>query len=58
MSDLYTLSQKRILSAIKYEFIKLNDYNSDYSKVQAAYEAPMEPLSQDVYDALLNESWT
>jgi len=56
MSDLYTPSQKRILSAIKYEFIKLNDYNSDYSKVQAAYEAPMEPLSQDVYDALLNES--
>ena len=50
MSDLYTLSQKRILSAIKYEFIKLNDYNSDYSKVQA-----MQPLTDEVYNALLDE---
>ena len=41
----FTLSQKRILSAIKYEFIKLNDYNSDYSKV-------MEPLSEEVYASL------
>jgi len=55
MTDLYTLSQKRILSAIKYEFIKLNGYNSDYSKVQAAYEAPMQPLTDEVYNALLDE---
>ena len=55
MSDLFTLSQRRILAAIKMEFIKLNSYNSDYSKVQAAYEAPMEPLTDEVYDALLNE---
>ena len=58
MSDLFTLSQRRILAAIKMEFIKLNSYNSDYSKVEAAYEAPMEPLTDDVYRALLDESKT
>ena len=41
----FTLSQRRILAAIKMEFIKLNSYNSDYSEV-------MEPLSEEVYASL------
>jgi len=41
----FTLSQRRILAAIKMEFIKLNNYNSDYSEV-------MEPLSEEVYASL------
>ena len=46
----FTLSQRRILAAIKMEFMKLNNYNSDYSEV-------MEPLSEEVYASLLeNES--
>jgi len=45
MTELYTLSQKRILSAIKYEFIKMNDKAVGY----------MEPLSDEAYTALIKE---
>ena len=42
MTELYTLSQKRILSAIKYEFLKMNEN---------AF-GQMEPLSEEVYASL------
>ena len=40
-TELFTMPQKRILSAIKYEFLKMN----------AAAEG-MEPLSEEVYSSL------
>ena len=40
-TDLFTMPQKRILSAIKYEFLKMN-----------AAEDEMEPLSEEVYASL------
>ena len=45
MTELYTLSQKRILSAIKYEFLKMNEN---------AF-GQMEPLSDEAYTALIKE---
>ena len=45
MTSQFTLSQRRVLAAIKMEFIKLNNYSSDYSEV-------MEPLSEEVYASL------
>ena len=45
MTELYTLSQKRILSAIKYEFLKMNENAFGH----------MEPLSDEAYTALIKE---
>ena len=43
-TDLFTMPQKRILSAIKYEFLKMN-----------AAKAKMEPISDEAYTALVKE---
>ena len=47
-----TVDQKRIIGLLVKEFCGINTIK----KIMVAYEAPMEPLTDEVYDALLNES--
>ena len=48
MTELFTLSQKRILSTLKQEFVKMNMQLG--LKVQE--DEGMEPLSEEVYSSL------
>ena len=53
MTELYTLPQKRILSAIKYEFLKMND--NAFGQMEPLSEGEMVPLSDEIYQAMLDE---
>ena len=48
-TDLFTMPQKRILSAIKYEFLKMNAADDEFAVLK---EASMQPLSEEVYASL------
>tara|TARA_R100000742_G_C4241492_1_gene61116 strand:+ start:104 stop:265 length:162 start_codon:yes stop_codon:yes gene_type:complete len=49
-----TVDQKRIIGLLIKEFCGINTIK----KVMVAYEAPMEPLNDDIYQALLDEQDT
>ena len=53
MTELYTLSQKRILSAIKYEFLKMN--GNAFGQMEPLSEGDMVPLTDEIYQAMLDE---
>tara|TARA_Y100001956_G_scaffold42409_1_gene41408 strand:+ start:294 stop:509 length:216 start_codon:yes stop_codon:yes gene_type:complete len=46
MTELFTLSQKRILSTLKQEFVKMN------MQLGLKVQEGMEPLSEEVYASL------